>query len=66
MNTLPATSGGPDADRFVEELKAAMAGRGLGTPATRAQIIENLLGEQYLHREGRDLIVSPRTTSWSG
>ena len=38
-----------------EELKAAMAGRGLGTPATRAQIIENLLGEQYLQREGRDL-----------
>ena len=38
-----------------EELKAAMAGRGLGTPATRAQIIENLLGEQYLHREGREL-----------
>ncbi|MEI7612122.1 MAG: DNA topoisomerase III [Betaproteobacteria bacterium] len=38
-----------------EELKAAMAGRGLGTPATRAQIIENLIGEQYLHREGRDL-----------
>ncbi|HNE42270.1 MAG TPA: DNA topoisomerase, partial [Rhodocyclaceae bacterium] len=28
-----------------EELKAAMAGRGLGTPATRAQIIENLIGE---------------------
>jgi DNA topoisomerase III len=38
-----------------EELKAAMAGRGLGTPATRAQIIENLIGEQYLHRDGRDL-----------
>ena len=38
-----------------EELKAAMAGRGLGTPATRAQIIENLLLEQYLQREGRDL-----------
>ena len=38
-----------------EELKSAMAGRGLGTPATRAQIIENLIGEQYLHREGRDL-----------
>ena len=38
-----------------EELKAAMAGRGLGTPATRAQIIENLIGEQYVHREGRDL-----------
>ena len=38
-----------------EELKAAMAGRGLGTPATRAQIIENLINEQYLHREGREL-----------
>ena len=38
-----------------EELKAAMAGRGLGTPATRAQIIENLIGEQYLLREAREL-----------
>jgi DNA topoisomerase-3 len=38
-----------------EELKAAMAGRGLGTPATRAQIIENLIGEKYLQREGREL-----------
>ncbi|MDD2885761.1 MAG: DNA topoisomerase III [Dechloromonas sp.] len=38
-----------------EELKAAMAGRGLGTPATRAQIIENLIGEQYMLREGREL-----------
>ncbi|MFT3962143.1 DNA topoisomerase III [Propionivibrio sp.] len=38
-----------------EELKAAMEGRGLGTPATRAQIIENLIGEQYVHREGREL-----------
>ena len=39
-----------------EELKAAMAGRGLGTPATRAQIIENLIGEQYMLREGRELM----------
>ena len=39
-----------------EELKAAMAGRGLGTPATRVQIIENLIGEQYMLREGRELI----------
>jgi DNA topoisomerase-3 len=43
-----------------EELKAAMAGRGLGTPATRAQIIENLIGEQYMLREGRELIRPPR------
>ena len=39
-----------------DELRAAMAGRGLGTPATRAQIIEGLLSEQYLLREGRELI----------
>ncbi len=46
-----------------EELKAAMAGRGLGTPATRAQIIENLLGEQYLHREGRELMPTAKAFS---
>lgn len=46
-----------------EELKAAMAGRGLGTPATRAQIIENLLGEQYLHREGRELLPTAKAFS---
>ncbi len=39
-----------------EELKAAMANRGLGTPATRAQIIENLISEKYMLRQGRDLI----------
>ena len=46
-----------------EELRAAMAGRGLGTPATRAQIIENLLSEVYLHREGRDLIPTAKAFS---
>ena len=46
-----------------EELKAAMAGRGLGTPATRAQIIENLIGEQYMLREGRELIPSAKAFS---
>lgn len=39
-----------------DELREAMAGRGLGTPATRAAIIEGLLGEKYLVREGRELI----------
>ncbi len=39
-----------------EELRAAMAGRGLGTPATRAAIIEGLITEKYLHREGRELV----------
>ena len=39
-----------------EELKSAMSGKGLGTPATRAAIIEGLLTEKYLVREGREII----------
>ncbi|MBL8437883.1 MAG: DNA topoisomerase III [Zoogloeaceae bacterium] len=46
-----------------EELRAAMAGRGLGTPATRAQIIENLIGEAYLLREGRELVPTAKAFS---
>jgi len=39
-----------------EELRAAMQEKGLGTPATRAAIIEGLLTEKYMLREGRELI----------
>ncbi|MBW1749852.1 MAG: DNA topoisomerase III, partial [Deltaproteobacteria bacterium] len=39
-----------------EELAEAMKDRGLGTPATRAAIIEKLLGEKYIVREQRELI----------
>ena len=39
-----------------DELREAMAGKGLGTPATRAAIIEGLLAEKYLLRDGRELI----------
>lgn len=39
-----------------EDLRDAMAGKGLGTPATRAAIIEGLLNEKYLVREARELI----------
>src|SRR4051812_15287333 len=39
-----------------EDLRDAMAGKGLGTPATRAAIIEGLLNEKYLLREGREII----------
>jgi DNA topoisomerase-3 len=46
-----------------EELRAAMAERGLGTPATRAQIIENLIAETYMLREGRDLIPTAKAFS---
>jgi len=39
-----------------EELREAMQEKGLGTPATRASIIEGLIGEKYMLREGRELI----------
>ncbi|MFJ9453044.1 DNA topoisomerase III [Herbaspirillum sp. NPDC101397] len=39
-----------------DELREAMAGKGLGTPATRAAIIEGLLNEKYLLREGREMM----------
>jgi len=38
-----------------EELAEAMKERGLGTPATRAAIIEKLIKEKYLVREGKEL-----------
>jgi len=39
-----------------EELRAAMHEKGLGTPATRSSIIEGLINEKYMLREGRELI----------
>jgi len=39
-----------------EELREAMSEKGLGTPATRAQVIEGLILEKYIFREGRDLV----------
>jgi DNA topoisomerase-3 len=38
-----------------EELREAMSAKGLGTPATRASIIEGLVYENYLQRVGREL-----------
>ncbi|MDQ6631868.1 MAG: DNA topoisomerase III [Verrucomicrobiota bacterium] len=38
-----------------EELREAMSAKGLGTPATRATIIEGLLWEKYILRNGREL-----------
>ncbi|MBI2509496.1 MAG: topoisomerase C-terminal repeat-containing protein, partial [Betaproteobacteria bacterium] len=38
-----------------DELRAAMEAKGLGTPATRAAVIEGLIQEKYVHREGREL-----------
>ena len=39
-----------------DEFREAMAAKGLGTPATRAAIIEGLLAERYMVREARELI----------
>ncbi|MBW8464114.1 DNA topoisomerase III [Acidovorax sp.] len=39
-----------------DELREAMQEKGLGTPATRAAIIEGLLTEKYMLREGREII----------
>jgi DNA topoisomerase-3 len=46
------------AGKFIEddELREAMQEKGLGTPATRAAIIEGLLNEKYMLREGREMI----------
>jgi DNA topoisomerase-3 len=46
-----------------DELREAMSERGLGTPATRAAIIEGLIMEDYLHRNGRDLVATAKAFS---
>lgn len=46
-----------------DELREAMADKGLGTPATRAQIIEGLLAEDYLHRQGKELVPTAKAFS---
>jgi DNA topoisomerase-3 len=38
-----------------DELRAAMGAKGLGTPATRAAVIEGLINEKYVERLGREL-----------
>jgi DNA topoisomerase-3 len=43
-----------------DELREAMQEKGLGTPATRAAIIEGLIMEKYLIREGRELIATAK------
>ena len=46
-----------------DELREAMREKGLGTPATRAQIIEGLIVERYVHREGKELIPTAKAFS---
>ena len=43
-----------------EELRLAMKDSGLGTPATRAQIIETLLKREYITRDKKSLAATPK------
>src|SRR5205085_2745583 len=46
-----------------DELRAAMEAKGLGTPATRAATIEGLIREEYVNRDGRELVPTPKAFS---
>jgi DNA topoisomerase-3 len=43
-----------------EEINFALRGKGLGTPATRAEIIENLVSKQYARRAERTIRATPK------
>ena len=43
-----------------EELRLAMKDAGLGTPATRAAIIETLLNREYVMRDKKSLVATPK------
>ncbi|MDP3479865.1 MAG: DNA topoisomerase III [Desulfoprunum sp.] len=57
FNEATLLSAMENSDKLIEddELADAMKERGLGTPATRAAIIEKLIKEKYVVREGKDL-----------
>lgn len=46
-----------------DELREAMSEKGLGTPATRAAIIEGLIYEGYIQRNGRELQATAKAFS---
>lgn len=53
-----------NAGKTVEEaeLRDAMSDKGIGTPATRAAIIEGLIGQSYMIREGRELVPTAKAS----
>jgi len=46
-----------------DELREAMQEKGLGTPATRAAIIEGLISEKYIIRQGKELVPTSKAFS---
>lgn len=51
-----------DAGKFIEdrELRRSIAKGGIGTPATRAEIIEKLFSNYYIERHGKELLPTSR------
>lgn len=45
-----------------EELREAVKQGGLGTPATRAEIIERIISADYVERRGKELMPTPKGT----
>lgn len=58
--TLLAAMEAAGKDLDDEEAREAMKDRGLGTPATRAAIIERLLEAGYIQRKGKSLLVTEK------
>ena len=61
--TLLATMEGAGKLVEDEELRSAMSAKGLGTPATRAAIIEGLILDAYIGRQGRELSATAKGIS---
>ena len=49
-----------------EELRDALKANGIGRPSTRAAIIETLLKRQYIRKERKNLIATPRGVALIG
>jgi DNA topoisomerase-3 len=62
FNEATLLSAMENSDKLVEddELADAMKERGLGTPATRAEIIETLIRRAYVERQGRSLCATEK------
>ncbi|MBL8617147.1 MAG: DNA topoisomerase 3 [Deltaproteobacteria bacterium] len=57
--TLLARMEGAGRELSDAELKRALRGAGLGTPATRAEVLKTLLKRQFIVRAGKDLRATP-------
>ncbi|PZR20777.1 MAG: DNA topoisomerase III [Flavobacterium psychrophilum] len=53
----------PESNGLQKNVKQALGTVGLGTPATRAAIIETLLSRQYIERKGRSLLPTAKGES---